>query len=239
MIRQFELVDRVKMYDADANEDILNRAYVFSMKAHGSQMRASGDPYFSHPLEVAGILTELKLDADTIVTGLLHDTVEDTVATIDEISDTFGPSIAHLVDGVTKLSKLELLSDDTRQVENFRKLLLATSRDIRVLLVKLADRLHNMRTLKYIESADKRARIARETMGIYVPLAERIGMQRMKDELEDLSFAELNPDARATIVARLDFLRTEAAEEDLLAEITAELTKLLTEAGITASIKGA
>jgi GTP pyrophosphokinase len=238
MIRQFELVDRVKVYDADANEDILNRAYVFSMKAHGSQMRASGDPYFSHPLEVAGILTELKLDADTIVTGLLHDTVEDTVATIDEISDTFGPSIAHLVDGVTKLSKLELQSDDKRQVENFRKLLLATSRDIRVLLVKLADRLHNMRTLKYIDNADKRARIARETMEIYVPLAERIGMQRMKDELEDLCFAELNPDARATIVARLDFLRAEAAEEDLLAEITAELTKLLTDAGITASIKG-
>jgi len=238
MIRQFELVDRVKNYDADANEDALNRAYVFSMKAHGSQMRASGDPYFSHPLEVAGILTELKLDSDTIVTGLLHDTVEDTVATIDEINEAFGPSIAHLVDGVTKLSKLELQSDDERQVESFRKLLLATSRDIRVLLVKLADRLHNMRTLKFIESADKRTRIARETMGIYVPLAERIGMQRMKDELEDLSFAELNPDARATIVARLDFLRTEAAEEDLLAEITSELTKMLTEAGIQASIKG-
>jgi len=238
MIRQFELVDRVKVYDADANEDVLNRAYVFSMKAHGSQLRASGDPYFSHPLEVAGILTELKLDTDTIVTGLLHDTVEDTVATMDEISEAFGPSIAHLVDGVTKLSKLELQSEDKRQVENFRKLLLATSRDIRVLLVKLADRLHNMRTLKYIKSADKRTRIARETMGIYVPLAERIGMQRMKDELEDLSFAELNPDARATIVARLDFLRTAAEDEDLLTEITGELTKLLTEAGIEASIKG-
>ena len=238
MIRQFELVDRVKVYDADANEDVLNRAYVFSLKAHGSQLRASGDPYFSHPLEVAGILTELKLDTDTIVTGLLHDTVEDTVATIDEISDVFGPSIAHLVDGVTKLSKLELQSDDKRQVENFRKLLLATSRDIRVLLVKLADRLHNMRTLTHIKNADKRARIARETMGIYVPLAERIGMQRMKDELEDLCFAELNPDARATIVARLEFLRTEAADEDLLAEITAELTTLLTDARIKASIKG-
>ena len=151
MIRQFELVDRVKDYDIDANEDVLNRAYVFSMKAHGSQVRASGDPYFSHPLEVAGILTELKLDTDTIVTGLLHDTVEDTVATIDEIGNAFGPSIAHLVDGVTKLSKLKLQSDDKRQLENFRKLLLATSKDIRVLLVKLADRLHNMRTLKYIK----------------------------------------------------------------------------------------
>jgi len=238
MIRQFELVDRVKAYDADVNEDVLNRAYVFSMKAHGSQMRASGDPYFSHPLEVAGILTELKLDTDTIVTGLLHDTVEDTVATMDEISKAFGPSIAHLVDGVTKLSKLELQSDDKRQVENFRKLLLATSRDIRVLLVKLADRLHNMRTLKHIRSAEKRARISRETMEIYVPLAERIGMQRMKDELEDLCFAELNPEARATIVTRLEFLRAEAADEDLLGEITAELTKLLNDSGIKASIKG-
>ncbi len=238
MIRQFELVDRVKDYDIDANEDVLNRAYVFSMKAHGSQVRASGDPYFSHPLEVAGILTELKLDTDTIVTGLLHDTVEDTVATIDEIGNAFGPSIAHLVDGVTKLSKLELQSDDKRQLENFRKLLLATSKDIRVLLVKLADRLHNMRTLKYIKCAKKRVRIARETMEIYVPLAERIGIQRMKDELEDLAFEELNPDARATITARLEFLRREVEEKDLLAEITEELTKLLNEEGIKASIKG-
>jgi len=238
MIRQYELVDRVKNYDADANEDALNRAYVFSMKAHGSQLRASGDPYFSHPLEVAGILTELKLDSDTIVTGLLHDTVEDTVATIDEIGAMFGPSVAQLVDGVTKLSKLELQSDDKRQVENFRKLFLATSRDIRVLLVKLADRLHNMRTLKFIKSADKRAAIARETMEIYVPLAERIGMQRMKDELEDLAFEELHPQARATIVARLEFLRTETGNDDLVADISTELASLLTDAGLKVEVSG-
>ncbi len=238
MIRQYELVDLVKSYDSGANEDALNRAYVFSMKAHGSQLRASGDPYFSHPLEVAGILTELKLDSDTIVTGLLHDTVEDTVATIDEIGTMFGTSVAQLVDGVTKLSKLELQSDDKRQVENFRKLFLATSRDIRVLLVKLADRLHNMRTLQYIKSADKRARIARETMEIYVPLAERIGMQRMKDELEDLAFQELHPQARATIVARLEFLRKDAANEDLVADISAELSTILADAGLTVEVTG-
>jgi GTP pyrophosphokinase len=237
MIRQFELVDLVKSYDTGADEDALNRAYVFSMKAHGSQTRASGDPYFSHPLEVAGILTDLKLDSDTIVTALLHDTVEDTVATIDEIESSFGPSVAHLVDGVTKLSKLELQSDDKRQVENFRKLLLATSRDIRVLLVKLADRLHNMRTLKYIKSADKRRRIARETMEIYAPLAERIGMQRLKDELEDLAFEEIYPEARSTIVNRLNFLREEASD-DLLDEISGEINDILSAAGLVVSMKG-
>jgi len=238
MIRQYELVDRVKAYDSGVNEDALNRAYVFSMMAHGSQKRASGDPYFSHPLEVAGILTELKLDSDTIVTGLLHDTVEDTVATIDEIQEQFGDSVAHLVDGVTKLSKFELQSADKRQVENFRKLLMATSRDIRVLLVKLADRLHNMRTLHFIKGADKRARIARETMEIYTPLAERIGMHGIKDELEDLSFAELYPDARSTILARLDFLRSEAVENEVVDEISAELKELLKEHSIPVQLSG-
>ena len=238
MIRQYELVDRVRAYDSAVNEDALNRAYVFSMKAHGSQTRASGDPYFSHPLEVAGILTELKLDSDTIVTGLLHDTVEDTVATLDEIERMFGQNVAHLVDGVTKLSKLEQQTAGTRQAENFRKLLLATSQDIRVLLVKLADRLHNMRTLRYIRNPLKRARIARETMEIYAPLAERIGMQRMKDELEDLAFAELYPDAHRTIVARLDFLRTDGAEDDLVARIVAELRQTLAEKGIEAEVSG-
>ena len=238
MIRQYELVDRVKSYDSDADEDALNRAYVFSMMAHGSQLRASGDPYFSHPLEVAGILTELKLDSDSIVTGLLHDTVEDTVATLEEIEGSFGPSVANLVDGVTKLSSLELQSVDGRQIENFRKLLLATSRDIRVLLVKLADRLHNMRTLKYIKKPEKRVRIARETMDIYAPLAERIGMQRLKDELEDLAFAELYPDARATIVARLDFLRSEAEKDDIVTATTAELSQILNEAGLEVDVSG-
>jgi len=238
MIRQYQLVDRVKAYDPDADEDALNRAYVFSMKLHGSQKRASGDPYFSHPLEVAAILTDLKLDTATIVTALLHDTVEDTVATLDEIERVFGPSVAHLVDGVTKLSKLELQSDDRRQIETFRKLLLATSRDIRALLVKLADRLHNMRTLHFVKGADKRARIARETMEIYAPLAARIGMQRMKDELEDLAFAELYPDARSTIQARLEFLREEGAGEEVVGEIARELSDVVSGAGIRVSIKG-
>lgn len=166
MIRQVELVERVLAYDADADEDLLNRAYVFSLKAHGSQMRASGDPYFSHPLEVAAILTGFKLDTATIATALLHDTIEDTVATYAEIEKLFGAEIAKLVDGVTKLSRLEIQSERNKQAENFRKLLLAMSNDIRVLLVKLADRLHNMRTLHYIKDPDKRRRIAIETMEI-------------------------------------------------------------------------
>ncbi len=238
MIRQYELVDRVKSYDNSAKEDALNRAYVFSMMAHGTQKRASGDPYFSHPLEVAGILTELKLDTDTIITGLLHDTVEDTVATIDEIQKQFGDSVAHLVDGVTKLSKFELQSANKRQVENFRKLLMATSRDIRVLLVKLADRLHNMRTLGFITDSNKRARIAQETMEIYAPLAERIGMQGIKNELEDLAFIELYPDARNTIVKRLEFLRAESLETEVIYEISNELNKKLKNTGLSVEVSG-
>ena len=238
MIRQYELVDRVKSYDNAIKEDALNRAYVFSMVAHGSQKRASGDPYFSHPLEVAGILTDLRLDSDTIITGLLHDTVEDTVATIDEIQAQFGESVARLVDGVTKLSKFELQSANKRQVENFRKLLMATSRDIRVLLVKLADRLHNMRTLEFIVDSKKRDRIARETMDIYVPLAERIGIHAIKNELEDLAFAELYPDARNTICKRLEFLRTESIETGVKEEISIVLNNALKKSGLVAEISG-
>ncbi|HYE52091.1 MAG TPA: HD domain-containing protein, partial [Azospirillaceae bacterium] len=166
MIRQYELVERVRSYDPNADEDALNRAYVFSMKAHGSQTRASGDPYFSHPLEVAGLLTGLKLDSASIVTALLHDTVEDTLTTLEEIERLFGKEVARLVDGVTKLSRIELQNienDQSKQAENFRKLVLAMSEDIRVLLVKLADRLHNMRTLQFIEDPGKRRRIALET----------------------------------------------------------------------------
>ena len=206
-MRQYELVERVKCYDPTADEDALKRAYMFSMEAHGSQKRASGDPYFSHPVEVAGILTEYRLDTAAIVTGLLHDTVEDTVATIEEIEFLFGEEVAQLVDGVTKLSKLELQSQDTRHAENFRKLLLAISEDIRVLLVKLADRVHNMRTLRHIPYQEKRARIARETMEIYVPLAERIGIQEIKEELEELAFWELYPEVAESIENRLKFLR--------------------------------
>jgi GTP diphosphokinase / guanosine-3',5'-bis(diphosphate) 3'-diphosphatase len=236
MIRQFELVERVRSYDPEADEDALNRAYVFSMKAHGLQKRASGDPYFSHPLEVAGVLTGMKLDTATIVTALLHDTVEDTLATIEEIEKLFGAEIAALVDGVTKLSKIELQSDRTKQAENFRKFLLAMSRDIRVLLVKLADRLHNMRTLRHLQNPEKRRAIARETMEIYAPLAGRIGINDIKNELEDLAFAELHPDARASIISRLEYLREQGS--DTVAKIIDEMKTTLAEAGVAADVSG-
>ncbi len=236
MIRQYELVERVRAYDSKADEGALNRAYVFAMKAHGSQQRASGDAYFSHPIEVAGILTGMRLDCATIVTGLLHDTIEDTETTLAQIGDLFGDEVARLVDGVTKLSRLELQSDQTKQAENFRKLLLAMSEDIRVLLVKLADRLHNMRTLHHVKDAEKRRLIARETMEIFAPLAERIGMQAMKDELEDLAFSELNPHARDSVIARLDFLREQAG--DPIPGIIEGLEKTLAEAGIKATVLG-
>ena len=236
MIRQYELVERVKAYDPNVDEDGLDRAYVFAMKVHGSQKRASGDPYFSHPIEVAGILTGIKLDTATIVTALLHDTVEDTDATIEDIERLFGKEVAQLVDGVTKLSRIELQSDHTQQAENFRKLLLAMSDDIRVLLVKLADRLHNMRTLKYVADPEKRRRIARETMDIYAPLAVRIGMRDFQDELEDLAFSELNPEARDSIIARLEYLRHE--DENQAPRIIKELEKTLSAAGIEAKISG-
>lgn len=207
MIRQYELVEAVKAYDPNADEDLLNRAYVFAMKAHGTQQRASGDPYFTHPLEVAGLLVEMRLDVATIITALLHDTVEDTLATLEEIEKLFGKEVASLVDGVTKLSQIEFQSDKAKQAENFRKLLLAMSSDIRVLLIKLADRLHNMRTLHFVKSEEKRLRVAQETMEIYAPLAERIGMHTIKDELQDLAFAQLHPDAYESIQSRLNFLR--------------------------------
>ncbi len=236
MIRQYELVERVRVYNDAADEDLLNRAYVFAMRAHGSQVRESGDPYFSHPLEVAGILADLKLDCASIVTGLLHDTVEDTGATLDEVEAAFGPEIARLVDGVSKLSRIERPSDQAKQAENFRKLLVAMSADIRVLLVKLADRLHNMRTLSHVQKPEKRRRIALETMEIYSPLAERIGMQEMKDELEDLAFAELNPDARKSVTVRLEFLRSQGG--DMIDRITEELRRELAEAGVEAWVSG-
>ena len=234
MMRQFELVELVKSYDPTADESALNRAYVYSMKAHGAQLRASGDPYFSHPVEVAGILAQMKLDSASIATGLLHDTVEDTVATLDDIERLFGHEIGRLVDGVTKLSRIELQSDQTKQAENFRKLVLAMSEDIRVLLVKLADRLHNMQTLRFINSEEKRRRIARETMDIYAPLAERLGMHQMQDLLEDLAFAELHPDARASILARRDFLRDKGA--GIIPRIESELHRKLDEGGLPVAI---
>src|SRR5215207_29767 len=236
MIRQFELVERVQSYDPDADEDMLNRAYVYGLKKHGTQMRASGDPYFSHPVEVAGILAEMKLDTASIVTGLLHDTIEDTDATREEIARLFGESVARLVDGVTKLSRLEVQSESTKEAENLRKLVLAMSSDIRVLLVKLADRLHNMRTLHHIKDPARRRRIALETMDLYAPLASRIGMERVKRELEELAFAELNPDGRSSVLARQDYLRERG--ERLVPEIEAELIKTFKEGGLVAQVSG-
>lgn len=236
MIRQYELVERVKAYDPDADEDILNRAYVFSMMAHGSQKRANGDPYFSHPVEVAGLLADMRLDTASIVTGLLHDVVEDTEYTTEDIKNIFGDQVAQLVDGVTKISQLELQSGQSKYAENFRKLVLAMSEDIRVLLVKLTDRLHNMRTLHFIKSAEKRRRIATETMEIYAPLAERIGMQQMKDELQDIAFSQLHEEARDSIMTRMAYLREEGNEG--IDQIISALTDMLAEGGLHAEISG-
>jgi guanosine-3',5'-bis(diphosphate) 3'-pyrophosphohydrolase len=236
MIRQYELVEAVKAYDPHADEDLLNRAYVFAMKAHGTQKRASGDLYFTHPLEVAGILVEMRLDVATIVTALLHDTVEDTIATLEEIEKLFGKEVAFLVDGVTKLSQIEFQSDKAKQAENFRKLLIAMSSDIRVLLIKLADRLHNMRTLHFVYSEEKRLRVSEETMEIYAPLAERIGLHEVKDELQNLAFAQLHPDACESILARLTYLRERGG--DILPPIIAELRQVLEENGLKALVSG-
>ena len=236
MMRQFELVERVKAYDPDADEDLLNRAYVFGIKAHGNQKRDSGDPYFSHPLEVAGILTDLELDVATIVTALLHDTIEDTNTTHADIEKSFGREIADLVDGVTKLSKIELQSEETKQAENFRKFMLAMSHDVRVLLVKLADRLHNMRTLAGVKVPERRKRIATETMEIYAPLAGRMGMQNFREEFEDLAFAQINPESRAFIVQRLEVLSKERGT--LTKQIEEALVRKLAEHNISASISG-
>ena len=235
MMRQYELVERVTKYDPDADEDLLNRAYIYAMKAHGSQKRASGEAYFNHPLEVAAILAEMKLDTATIVAALLHDTVEDTEATHQEIVDKFGPEIASLVDGLTKIAKLDMVTKEATQAENLRKLLLAMSRDVRVLLVKLADRLHNMRTLHHVKP-EKRQRIAQETMEIYAPLAGRMGMQLIRDEMEDIAFGVLNPDAQEIILQRLARLHTESG--DVLREIEIALSKELAANGLKAEVSG-
>lgn len=235
-MRQTELIDRVKAYDPDMDEALLNKAYVYAMKVHGKQFRASGDPYFAHPLEVAALLTDLKLDESTIATALLHDTIEDTVATYEDIEKNFGKEVADLVDGVTKLSKLELFSERTKQAENFRKLMLAMSNDLRVLLVKLADRTHNMRTLKFIKEPERRRRIAQETFDLYAPLAGRIGMQHVREELEDLAFAELQPEARKSIVTRLE--RLNATNSQLITRISDQLKRKLAERGLDSYVYG-
>src|ERR1700750_3243810 len=202
MMRQYDLVERVRSYNPDTNEDLLNRAYVYAMKAHGSQTRASGDPYFTHPLEVAAILTDLKLDDATIVAALLHDTIEDTEATRAEIDQIFGHEIGALVDGLTKLKRLELVSREAKQAENLRKLLLAIADDVRVLLVKLADRLHNMGTPEPLPSEGPE-RVAQDPLDIYAPLAARMGMHHLREELEDLSFRQLYPEANDLVSERL------------------------------------
>jgi GTP diphosphokinase / guanosine-3',5'-bis(diphosphate) 3'-diphosphatase len=235
MMRQYELVERVTKYDPDADEDLLNRAYVYAMRAHGTQKRASGEAYFNHPLEVAAILADMKLDDATIAAALLHDTVEDTEATHQEIIDKFGPEIAALVDGLTKIKQLDRVTREATQAENLRKLLLAMSKDVRVLLVKLADRLHNMRTLHFVKP-DKRARIAEETMDIYAPLAGRMGMQLVRDELEDIAFRVLNPDANGIITERLQRLHEESG--DMLQEIESALRELFASHDLAADVSG-
>ncbi len=236
MMRQYELVERVQKYKPDANEALLNKAYVYAMQKHGKQTRASGDPYFSHPLEVAAILTDLHLDEATIAVALLHDTIEDTTATRDEIDELFGEEIGRLVEGLTKIKKLDLVSKKAKQAENLRKLLLAISDDLRVLLVKLADRLHNMRTLGVMRD-DKRRRISEETMDIYAPLAGRMGMQEMRDELEELAFRNLNPEAWETVTRRLAELSVQ--NEGIIDKIETELRDLLASGGLKdAVVKG-
>ncbi len=234
-MRQYELVERVRRYNPNADEDLLNRAYVFAMKAHGTQKRASGDPFFSHPLEVAAILTDLKFDDATIVAAVLHDTIEDTTATREEIDKVFGPEIGGLVEGLTKLNRLDFASKHAQQAENFRKLLLAIADDARVLLIKLADRLHNMRTLAFMPQ-DKRARIAQDTLDIYAPLAGRMGMQGMRSELDDLAFRYLMPDAYDLIMARLEELKKKNGA--LIARTADELTDQFARRGINVEVKG-
>ena len=236
MLNSNDLINKVKIYNKFLNPEKLNKAYNFAVKAHSNQKRASGDPYSVHPIEVANILTDLKLDSATITTGLLHDTIEDTYATYETIKGEFGDEVADLVDGVTKISVLENTATSNSKAENFRKLILATSKDIRVLLVKIADRLHNMRTIKAITKEEKRKRIAQETMEIYAPLADRMGMHRIRDELEDLSFEILNNEARSLIQKRLDEIKSD--KKDIFETLSNELKKLLNENNINSEIYG-
>ncbi|MGL1919967.1 MAG: bifunctional (p)ppGpp synthetase/guanosine-3',5'-bis(diphosphate) 3'-pyrophosphohydrolase [Hyphomicrobiales bacterium] len=235
MMRQYELVEKVLAYDPQADEALLNKAYIYGYKKHGTQKRASGDPYFSHPIEVAAILADLKLDSTVVATGLLHDTIEDTDATREEIDQLFGEDIGSLVDGLTKISKINLISREVAQSENLRRLFFAISKDIRVLLVKLADRVHNMRTIMHVKP-EKRQRIAQETMDFYAPLAGRMGIHFFREELEDICFQVLNSEARDIILKRLQEMHAE--ESDLLKDIAEVLNKKLKQAGISARVYG-
>jgi len=236
MLNSEELINKVKSYNKFLNPAKLNKAFNFAIKAHENQKRESGDPYSNHPIAVANILTDLKLDSATIATGLLHDTIEDTHATYETIKNEFGQEVADLVDGVTKISVFENQATSTSKAENFRKLILATSKDIRVLLVKIADRLHNMRTIDAILKDEKKERIAKETMEIYAPLADRMGMHRIRDELEDLSFEVLNNSARELIKKRLDEIKDDKVNS--FNSISLEFSSLLNEHKINAQIIG-
>ena len=236
MINQEDLINKVKAYNKFLNPDTLSKAYNFALKAHANQQRISGDPYLIHPVAVANILTDLKLDSATIATGLLHDTIEDTKATYKTVKDEFGKEVADLVEGVTKISALEDKAKKNSKAENFRKLILATSKDIRVLLVKIADRLHNMRTIEEFKDIEKRKQIARETMEIYAPLTDRMGMNRIRDELEDISFKVLNPEARELITKRLKVKKEDRKET--VKEISREFINVLKENGINVKITG-
>ncbi len=236
MINNNELIDQIKSYNRFLNSDSLNKAYNFALEAHQNQKREEGVPYIIHPVAVAKILTDLKLDSATITTGLLHDTIEDTNVTYETVRKEFGEEVANLVEGVTKISALEDKASDNSKAENFRKLILATSKDIRVLLVKLADRLHNMRTIQYVKDKEKVIRKAKETMEIYAPLADRMGMNRIRDELEDLSFSVLNKEARDLILQRLNFIKNN--KEDTFKDISSELIQLLKVNGVNATIFG-
>ncbi len=237
MNEQIKLVQKVKNYFPKLNVENINKAYDFGKKAHENQTRASGDPFFTHPFEVANILAQMKLDENSIITGLLHDVIEDTLATKQEIKKNFGVEIANLVDGVTKLSKISLQqTNKNTQVENFRKFILAISEDIRVLFVKLADRLHNMRTIKYLKDVDKKKKISNETLEIFAPLADRIGIRQIKDELEDLAFNELNSKVKNTIIKRINFLKSQGKNNIKI--IIKQLQKVLKKSNIKAEING-
>ena len=236
MIEQKDLIDQIKAYNPALEEDFIARAYDYAKEKHEGQTRSSGEPYYTHPVEVASILADMRLDPATIATAILHDTVEDTDATLDDLTKHFGAEVSNLVNGVSKLTRIESQTVEGKQAENFRKLVLAMSEDIRVLLVKLADRLHNMRTLHHIEKPEKRRRIARETIEIYAPLAERIGLHKIKEELEDLSFGHLNPEARESITNRLSYLRKEGNE--IVQTIIKTLSELLGAQGINAEVTG-
>lgn len=231
-----ELSAQIRAYNPAADTDTVEKAYAFAKVKHEGQVRSSGEPYYTHPVEVAEILVEMQMDTASIETAILHDTLEDTQTSFEELEKEFGKEVATLVTGVTKLTKIESQTTEGKQAENFRKLVLAMSEDIRVLLVKLADRLHNIRTLHHIQKPEKRRRIARETLEIYAPLAERIGIHKIKDELEDLSFSHINPEARESITNRLTFLRREGT--DLVNEIISSLSKMSKDAGIDAQISG-